>query len=217
MSLKGKAALVTGSTSGIGHGIASALAAEGADIMLNGFGDAAQIEALRAGMAAQYGVRVAYSGADISSPEQIAAMVADTEAKLGSLDILVNNAGIQFVANVEDFPDRALGRDHRHQPLGRVPWHEGGDPRDEAARLGSDHQHRLGAWPGRQSAEGGLRRGQARRGRHDQGGGDRAGQSRRDGERDLPRLGADAAGAETARGQGEAGRHLGRDSRSIAS
>ena len=104
MSLKGKAALVTGSTSGIGHGIASALAAEGADIMLNGFGDAAQIETLRAGMAAEYGVRVAYSGADVSRPEQIAAMVADTEAKLGSLDILVNNAGIQFIANVEDFP-----------------------------------------------------------------------------------------------------------------
>jgi 3-hydroxybutyrate dehydrogenase len=104
MSLNGKAALVTGSTSGIGHGIASALAAEGAAIMLNGFGDAAQIETLRAGMAAQYGVRVAYSGADVSRPEQIAAMVADTEAKLGSLDILVNNAGIQFIANVEDFP-----------------------------------------------------------------------------------------------------------------
>ena len=104
MSLKGKVALVTGSTSGIGHGIAVALAAEGAGIMLNGFGDAAQIEALRAGMAAEHGVGVAYSGADISKPDQIAAMVAETEAKLGSLDILVNNAGIQFTANVEDFP-----------------------------------------------------------------------------------------------------------------
>ncbi len=72
--------------------------------MLNGFGDAAQIETLRAGMAAKYGVRVVYSGADVSRPEQIAAMVADTEVKLGSLDILVNNAGIQFIANVEDFP-----------------------------------------------------------------------------------------------------------------
>ncbi len=104
MSLKGKAALITGSTSGIGHGIALALAADGADIMLNGFGDAAQIEALRADMAAEHGVRVAYSGADISKPEQIAAMVAETETKLGSLDVLVNNAGIQFIANVEDFP-----------------------------------------------------------------------------------------------------------------
>ena len=145
MSLKGKVALVTGSTSGIGHGIAAALAAAGADIMLNGFGDAAQIEALRAGMAAEYGVRVGYSGADISKPEQIAAMVAETEAKLGSLDILVNNAGIQFIANIEDFPDRTLGRDHRVNLSARVPRHEGGDPRDEAARLGTDHQHRLGA------------------------------------------------------------------------
>jgi 3-hydroxybutyrate dehydrogenase len=104
MGLKGKVALVTGSTSGIGHGIAMALAAEGAGIMLNGFGDAAQIETLRAGMAAEHGVQVGYSGADISQPEQIAAMVAETEAKLGALDILVNNAGIQFTANVEDFP-----------------------------------------------------------------------------------------------------------------
>ncbi|HEY2620966.1 MAG TPA: 3-hydroxybutyrate dehydrogenase [Acetobacteraceae bacterium] len=104
MSLKGKVALVTGSTSGIGHGIAVALATEGAGIMLNGFGDATQIEALRAHMAAEHGVRVAYSGADISKPDQITAMVAETEAKLGSLDILVNNAGIQFTANVEDFP-----------------------------------------------------------------------------------------------------------------
>ena len=104
MSLKGRVALVTGSTSGIGHGIACALAGEGADIMLNGFGDAAQIEALRAGMAADCGVRVAYSGADIAKPEQIAGMVAGTVEKLGSLDILVNNAGIQFTANVEDFP-----------------------------------------------------------------------------------------------------------------
>jgi 3-hydroxybutyrate dehydrogenase len=103
--LKGKVALVTGSTSGIGHGMALALAAEGAGIMLNGFGDAAQIEALRAAMAAEHGVRVAYFGADISQPDQIAAMVAETEAKFGSLDILVNNAGIQFTANVEDFPD----------------------------------------------------------------------------------------------------------------
>jgi 3-hydroxybutyrate dehydrogenase len=104
MGLKGKVALVTGSTSGIGHGIARALAGEGADIMLNGFGDAAQIEALRAGMAAECGVRVGYSGADISRPEQIAGMVATAAEELGSVDILVNNAGVQFTANIEDFP-----------------------------------------------------------------------------------------------------------------
>jgi 3-hydroxybutyrate dehydrogenase len=105
MSLKGKVALVTGSTSGIGLGIARALAAEGAAIMLNGFGDAAQIEALRAEMATSHGVKVGYSGADISKAEQIAGMVKQTAETLGSVDILVNNAGIQFTANVEDFPD----------------------------------------------------------------------------------------------------------------
>ncbi len=104
MSLRGKVALVTGSTSGIGLGIARCLATEGADIMLNGFGDASQIEALRSEMEASHGVKVAYNGADISKPDQIAAMVAETAKTLGSVDILVNNAGIQFTANVEDFP-----------------------------------------------------------------------------------------------------------------
>ncbi len=79
MSLKGKVALVTGSTSGIGLGIARALATAGADIMLNGFGDAAQIEALRSDIAASHGVKVGYSGADISKPEQIEAMVMPNE------------------------------------------------------------------------------------------------------------------------------------------
>ncbi len=105
MSLRGKVALVTGSTSGIGLGIAHALAAAGADIMLNGFGSAAQIEALRSEMAASRGVKVGYCGADISKPEQIAGMVGEATKTLGSVDILVNNAGVQFTAPVEDFPD----------------------------------------------------------------------------------------------------------------
>jgi 3-hydroxybutyrate dehydrogenase len=104
MSLRGRVALITGSTSGIGYGIAQALAREGADIVLNGFGEAAQIEALRSGLAAEHGVRVIFAGADISRPEQVAAMAAEAEAGCGSLDILVNNAGIQFTADVEDFP-----------------------------------------------------------------------------------------------------------------
>lgn len=98
--LKGKTALVTGSTSGIGLGIAKALAAQGADIMLNGFGD---VEGPRAEIAA-LGVKVSHHGADMSKPAEIAAMVAACEAEFGAIDILVNNAGIQFVANIEDFP-----------------------------------------------------------------------------------------------------------------
>ena len=105
MSLKGKVALVTGSTSGIGLGIARALAGAGADLLLNGFGDPAAIEAERAGLAQEFGVRVGYDGADMSKPAAIAAMVAKAEATMGGVDILVNNAGIQFVAPIEDFPD----------------------------------------------------------------------------------------------------------------
>ncbi|PZR83813.1 MAG: 3-hydroxybutyrate dehydrogenase [Stutzerimonas stutzeri] len=105
MSLHGRVALVTGSTSGIGLGIARALAGEGADVMINGFGDASQIEQLRAGLAKEFGVRVVYCGADIGKPDEIAGMVAQAQRDLGSLDILVNNAGIQFTANIEDFPD----------------------------------------------------------------------------------------------------------------
>ncbi len=98
--LKGKTALVTGSTSGIGLGIALALARNGASVMLNGFGDA---EGARARVAA-VGGRVAYHGADMSKPNHIEAMVRACESELGSLDILVNNAGIQHVANVDEFP-----------------------------------------------------------------------------------------------------------------
>ena len=103
-TLKGKCVVVTGSTSGIGLGIARAFAAQGCDIMLNGFGDAAQIEKLRAGLAAEHGVAVVYSSADMSKPAEIAALVDQAEKRFGSVDVLVNNAGIQHVAPVEKFP-----------------------------------------------------------------------------------------------------------------
>ncbi len=103
--LKGRTALVTGSTSGIGLGIAEALAAEGANIQLNGFGDASEIERLRAEIEEKYGVTAAYSAADMSKPDEIRAMVGEAEARFGGVDILVNNAGIQHVSPVESFPD----------------------------------------------------------------------------------------------------------------
>jgi 3-hydroxybutyrate dehydrogenase len=103
--LKGKAAIVTGSTSGIGLGIAQALAAEGAAIMLNGFGDKAEIEKLRQELAKTHGVKVGYSGADMSKSGDIREMVQQAASELGSVDMLVNNAGIQFVAPVEEFPE----------------------------------------------------------------------------------------------------------------
>ena len=102
--LKGKSAVVTGSTSGIGLGIAKALAAQGADVMLNGFGDAGEIKALVADIAAQYKVKIAYNGADISKPEQVTAMVEQCVKELGRIDILVNNAGIQHTSPIDEFP-----------------------------------------------------------------------------------------------------------------
>ena len=103
--LRGKTAIVTGSTSGIGLGIATGLAAEGCDLMLNGFGDAAAIEALGKKLTEEHRVRVAYCPADISKPAEIRDMVKATVEQFGGVDILVNNAGIQHVAKVVDFPE----------------------------------------------------------------------------------------------------------------
>lgn len=105
MSLKGKSAVVTGSTSGIGKGIAEALAAEGVNVMLNGFGDAGEIEALRAGLESAHGIKAAYSAADMSKGEEAANLVKEAEQAFGAVDILVNNAGIQTVAPIDEFPE----------------------------------------------------------------------------------------------------------------
>lgn len=99
-----KNAIVTGSTSGIGLGIAHALAGEGYNILFNGFGDKAEIDALVAETAKKFKVKTAYSAADLSKPEQTAAMVAQAEKEFGSVDVLVNNAGIQYTATIPDFP-----------------------------------------------------------------------------------------------------------------
>jgi len=103
--LKAKTAIVTGSTSGIGLAIAGALAAEGCDVMLNGFGDAAAIERLRASLAERHGVRVRHDPADMTRPAEIRDLVAATAREFGGVDILVNNAGIQHVAKIVDFPE----------------------------------------------------------------------------------------------------------------
>lgn len=103
--LKNKTALITGSTSGIGLGIAQALARQGANIVLNGLGDAAAIEQTRAGLESAYGVRALYDAADMTSPAQIRKMCEHAVGVFGSIDILVNNAGIQFVSPLDEFPE----------------------------------------------------------------------------------------------------------------
>jgi 3-hydroxybutyrate dehydrogenase len=102
--LKGKSALVTGSTSGIGLAMARAFAAQGANVTINGFGDKDAIEKERSSIEKDYGVKAAYSGADMTKPDQIVDMIKGAEQAFGSLDVLVNNAGIQHVAPIEDFP-----------------------------------------------------------------------------------------------------------------
>src|SRR5258708_12631085 len=104
MSLEGKAALVTGSTSGIGLAIAQAFAAEGCSVMLNGLGDRGAIDVLREGIARKAGVKVAYHGADMSKPAEIAHLVDGPQANLATIDILVNNPGIHHVPRLANFP-----------------------------------------------------------------------------------------------------------------
>src|SRR5690606_34070739 len=104
LMLKGKVAIVTGSTSGIGLAVARALARENADLVLNGFGDASAIETIRSEIAKECGVHVGYDGADMSQPAEITRMVENATREFGRVDILVNNAGIQHTAPTEEFP-----------------------------------------------------------------------------------------------------------------
>jgi 3-hydroxybutyrate dehydrogenase len=105
MALKGKTAVITGSTSGIGLGFAKALAAEGVNLMINGLGKADEIEAIRAGIAKDHGVTVLYSPANMMNGPEITGMVTEAVKTFGGVDILINNAGIQHVAPIDEFPD----------------------------------------------------------------------------------------------------------------
>ena len=175
--LSGKTALVTGSTSGIGLGIARALAEQGANIVFNGFGDAQQIDKLHTDIGQEFGVQTAYHNADMSKPAEIEAMMAFAADKFGGVDILVNNAGIQHVANVEEFPAEKWDAIIAINLTSAFHTTPPGPARHEAEELGPHHQPRLGARPGRLGQKVGLRRGQARPGRPDQG--HRAGKRRR--------------------------------------
>ena len=135
--LKGKAAIVTGSTSGIGLGIATALAAQGCAIMMNGFGEPGTIEAVACKTREEHGVGVAYSPADMSKPPKFANLIADTVREFGGVDILVNNAGIQHVDKVVDFPDRELGRHNRNQYERCLPCDQGCSAAHVSEKMGT--------------------------------------------------------------------------------
>ena len=194
--LKGKSALVTGSTSGIGLAIARALAEEGANVTINGFGDKAAIEKERSGIEKEFGVKAIYSPADMTKPAEIADMVKTAEKTFGSLDVLVNNAGIQFVSPIEDFPidkwDQIIAINLSaafHAIRAAVPGMK-------VAQMGPHHQHRLGPFAGRLAVQVRLCHRQARPRRPDQ---DRRARARhlwRHLQLHQPRLCVDAAGRE---------------------
>ncbi len=169
--LAGKSAIVTGSTSGIGLGIARAFAGAGMSVTLNGFGEKAEIEHTRADLEKTFGVRVAYSAADMTKPDEIAGMVTEAAKTFGKVDVLVNNAGIQHVEAIETFPDLQVGRHHRHQPVGGLPRHPRRRARHEGAQVGAPHQHRVRARARRLALQVGLRGRQARHPRPHQDGG----------------------------------------------
>ena len=161
-TLTGKTAVVTGSTSGIGLAYARAFAKAGANIVINGMGNADDIEKERTAIETDFGVKAAYSPADMTKPAEIAGMIA-----LGEKHVRLGRCAGQQCRHPVRLPDRGIparemGRDHRHQPVVRVSRHPRRGARHEEARLGPHHQHRLRAFAGRLAVQVGLCLGQAR-------------------------------------------------------
>ena len=170
-TLKGKTAVVTGSTSGIGLAYARTFAAAGANVVLNGMGVPADIESERSGIETDFKVTRRAFARRHDQAAEIAEMIALGEKTFGSVDILVNNAGIQFVSPIEEFPIEKWDAIIADQPVVGLPRHPRRGARHEEARLGPHHQHGVGAFAGRFAVQVGLCLGQARHRRPDQDGG----------------------------------------------
>ncbi len=160
--LTNKTALVTGSTSGIGLAVARIFAANGANVVINGFGDRDAIEKERSGIESEFGVACRYSGADMTKPDEIAAMMAEAESVFGGVDILVNNAGIQHVSPVEDFPVEKWDAIIAINLSSAFHTTRAAVPGMKKRGWGPDHQHRLGPRTGRLAVQERLCRCQAR-------------------------------------------------------
>ena len=207
--LKQKSAIVTGSTSGIGLGIARAFAAQGADVMLNGFGNADEIEFTRAEMERTHRVKVRYSGADMSQA-RADPRAWPSEARGRVRQGRHRRQQRRHPARRADrgVPGGEVGRDRRDQPVVGVPPDQGGRAGDEGAPLRPHRQHRLGARPDRIAVQGGVRDCQARPDRPVEDGRARSRRIRHHVEHDLPGLREDAAGRPADRRPGEGARHL---------
>ena len=147
--LKGKVAVVTGSTSGIGLAYARAFAGAGANIVLNGMGAPADVEKARSAIESDFGVKAIYSPANMAEPMEIASMISLAEKTFGCVDVLVNNDRHPVCLANRGFSGRKVGRSHRNQPLLRIPCDPCRYSRHEATRLGTNHQYGVGAFAGR--------------------------------------------------------------------